>query len=322
VTRKSRSASAARVIPHALDDPLARVKGPMHGSSSTQDLLITLLGDYWFGQESYIPSAALVELLGAFGVSTQAARAALSRASRNGTLIGRRDSRNTAYRMSPRGVTLSLRTGRAIMRFSQQTPETTLPWDGTWTVVTYSLATERAEARRRIRRHLRSRGFAPLQDAVWVSPHRRREELSALLRAFDVASFTVFEDARFVSGGGTEPLALWPLDAIAAHYRTLIATFEKTVRRLRRRQPAPEAALVLRTQAMNAWRPVPGLDPNLPLELLPDGWPSWRARRLFAEIYDGLAEPAAAYVQEIVAQHSPEAAAAVRFDTVARPRGE
>jgi phenylacetic acid degradation operon negative regulatory protein len=71
---------------------------------------------------------------------------------------------------------------------------------------------------------------------------------------------------------------------------------------------------------MNAWRSMPGLDPALPLTLLPDDWPSWHARRLFAEIYDTLAEPAAAYVRQIVAKHSSEAAEAVLFDTVARPR--
>jgi phenylacetic acid degradation operon negative regulatory protein len=325
MTRKSRSSSPpieAAPATAELGDPLARAKGPAHGGSSTQDLLMTLLGDYWFGRETFIPSAALVELLAAFDVSEQAARAALSRASRNGSLLGRRESRHTAYRMPPRAVRLTMRTGRAIMRFAQQTPETTPRWDGTWSVLTYSLATERAEARRRIRRYLRSRGFAPLQDAVWVSPHKRRDEISAVLSAFDVTAFTIFEDAQFVAGHGVDPTELWPLDTIADRYRELIASFEKTVRRLRRGLRSSETALVLRTEAMTAWRQMPGMDPNLPLVLLPDAWPGWRARQLFAEIYDTLAEPAAAHVRAVVANHSSEAADAVRFDTVAAPRGD
>ena len=46
---------------------------------SPPSLLITLLGDYWWGQEEPLPSAALVDLLADFGVSDVAARAALSR---------------------------------------------------------------------------------------------------------------------------------------------------------------------------------------------------------------------------------------------------
>jgi phenylacetic acid degradation operon negative regulatory protein len=325
MTRKLKSpvrpAVAAPALAQALDDPLAPAKGPLHGGSSTQDLLVTLLGDYWFGQDCFIPSAALVELLSAFDVSTQAARAALSRALRAGVLVGQRDSRRTAYRMSDRGVRGSLRAGRAIMRFSQQRAATVRVWDGTWTLVTYSLATEQAEARRRIRRHLRSRGFAPLQDAVWVSPHRRRDEIASLLSAFDVASFAIFEDAQLVTGSVTDPAELWPLDAIATHYRALNAAFKRTITRMRRRQPAPKAALVLRTHTMNAWRTMPVTDPNLPPEMLPADWPGWEARQRFTEIYDGLAAPAARFVRQVVASHSAEAAAAVQFDTVTNPRG-
>lgn len=45
-------------------------------------LLVTLLGDYWSGRPEHLPSAALVALLGEFGISPAAARAALHRAGR------------------------------------------------------------------------------------------------------------------------------------------------------------------------------------------------------------------------------------------------
>ena len=52
--------------------------------SQPQHLLITLLGDYWFLRSEHIPSAALVELLGEFGISAVGSRAALSRLARRG----------------------------------------------------------------------------------------------------------------------------------------------------------------------------------------------------------------------------------------------
>ena len=45
-----------------------------------QHLLVTLLGDYWFGQREQLPSAGLVDLLAEFGISAAGARAALGRA--------------------------------------------------------------------------------------------------------------------------------------------------------------------------------------------------------------------------------------------------
>ncbi len=50
-------------------------------------LLLTLLGDYWWQRTEPLPSAAIVALLAEFGVSDSAARAALSRLTRNGLLV-------------------------------------------------------------------------------------------------------------------------------------------------------------------------------------------------------------------------------------------
>ena len=50
-------------------------------------LLLTLLGDYWWRRTEPLPSAALVALLAEFGVSDSAARAALSRLTRNQLLV-------------------------------------------------------------------------------------------------------------------------------------------------------------------------------------------------------------------------------------------
>ncbi len=62
-------------------------------------LLLTLLGDYWWQRTEPLPSAAIVALLAEFGVSDSAARAALSRLTRNGLLVTSKTGRRT---LSPR----------------------------------------------------------------------------------------------------------------------------------------------------------------------------------------------------------------------------
>lgn len=52
----------------------------------------------------------------------------------------------------------------------------------------------------------------------------------------------------------------------------------------------------------------PGLDPDLPAELLPGGWPRASARELFIACYDLLGPLAALRVRQIITRYSPELA--------------
>jgi phenylacetic acid degradation operon negative regulatory protein len=59
---------------------------------------------------------------------------------------------------------------------------------------------------------------------------------------------------------------------------------------------------------MDEWRTFPALDPDLPAELLPGGWPRADARELFIGCYDLLGPPAALRVRQIITRYSPELA--------------
>jgi phenylacetic acid degradation operon negative regulatory protein len=59
---------------------------------------------------------------------------------------------------------------------------------------------------------------------------------------------------------------------------------------------------------MDEWRAFPGLDPDLPAELLPSAWPRAQARELFIGCYDLLGPLAAQRVRQIIARYSPELA--------------
>ena len=72
--------------------------------TTPQHLLMTLLGHYWFGRAEHLPSAALVELLAEFDISTPSARAALNRLTKRGLLVSSKRGRNTYYGLTP-GVT-------------------------------------------------------------------------------------------------------------------------------------------------------------------------------------------------------------------------
>jgi phenylacetic acid degradation operon negative regulatory protein len=68
---------------------------------------------------------------------------------------------------------------------------------------------------------------------------------------------------------------------------------------------------------MDTYRHIPLLDPQLPTDLLPPGWPRARARELFVAIYDGLAEPAELHVLAVVGRAADRTSPAIRAHTVA-----
>ena len=282
--------------------------------------LLTLLDDYWFGRQVHIPSAALVELLGEFGIGEQAARAALSRVQRTGMLEGVKQGRRTAYRLSDGAAEAALVQGRRILRFSAETPSSALPWDGRWTIIAYSLAADRADDRRRIRRRLRALGLAPLQDALWLSPRPVADRVQRVLDSTEAVRLNIFEQAVLVGEAAPDVVDAWRLDELRRRYDEVLEQFAATIERLEAIEAEPDEAFVTRVETMDTWRPMRRLDPQLPAELLPQDWPGWEARRRFAEIHDRLGEPATARVKEIVARHSDDAADAVWFDTVADPR--
>src|ERR1700761_3117903 len=98
-------------------------------------LLLTLLGDYWWQRTEPLPSAAIVALLAEFGVSDSAARAALSRLTRNGLLVTSRNGRRTYVRLSARAAGILDDGARRIFSFGAPAS----PWDGMWSLVAFSI---------------------------------------------------------------------------------------------------------------------------------------------------------------------------------------
>jgi phenylacetic acid degradation operon negative regulatory protein len=111
---------------------------------------------------------------------------------------------------------------------------------------------------------------------------------------------------------GGHPIHAWDLGALHAEYERLLAAYEPVRQRWSSGQVGTAEALIARTALMDDWRTMPGLDPELPTELLPAPWPRARARALFIELYDGLAGLAEQRVVQVVAEYDGNLAALVR----------
>ena len=286
-------------------------------------LLLTLLGDYWWQRTESLPSAAIVGLLAEFGVSDSAARAALSRLTRNGLLVTSRSGRRTFVRLSRRAADVLDDGGRRIFSFGA----TPAPWDGMWSLVAFSIPEEHRSARDELRKELRWLGFAPLYDGLWVCPRDHAGDVMARLKDLGISTATAFRATALpavtavgVSGDGAAdgagsalvtadiPARAWDLSGLRDRYQE----FTEFAGLLRDQTVAGEIttadALVARTRVMNEWRAFPAMDPDLPYELLPPAWPRAAARDLFITCYDLLGPLAARRVRQIIARYSPELA--------------
>ncbi|MFB9238655.1 PaaX family transcriptional regulator C-terminal domain-containing protein [Plantactinospora siamensis] len=301
------------ILPDVIVDPVRLPRRQAGGSP--QGLAVTLLADYTLRTRAWLPSAAIVALLTESGVTGGAARTAISRLARRGVIGSSRRGRSTFYRLTePAAVALAV-GGRSVVRFAAQAES----WDGTWTLIAFSVPTEGDAERRALRAQLRWLGYAPLYDGLWVSPHGQPERAAAALTGISRGAMTVFR-ARGVPLAGVadrDPLDAWDVAAIGEHYRSFVDQWTPLLPRIGSGAVSGTEALRARTEVMETYRRFVALDPRLPMRLMPAGWLREHAREVFATVYDGLAGPALRHVLATVARFTAEPAPDISPHTVA-----
>jgi phenylacetic acid degradation operon negative regulatory protein len=268
---------------------------PLQDESAPQLLVWMFLG-YWFENIEFIPSAALVALLGALGVGEAAARAALSRLARRGSLEGTKLGRNTAYRLAAASVDDARAQGRRMLKFGSGPS----PWDRQWTCVVFSIPESDRRRRPALRQRLRELQLGPLFDGFWITPRAPLAAIDRSLTELGVTDAAVFRVSEVPRPAGVDLLSAWDLEALRADYQGLIDELEPVVNRVHEDAIPDREALVARVEACARWRALAATDPGLPAELLPDDWPQRRARELFVEAYNGLGPAAERRVRELV----------------------
>jgi phenylacetic acid degradation operon negative regulatory protein len=166
------------------------------------------------------------------------------------------------------------------------------------------------EEQRSVRHQLRTRlawaGLGSLGGGVWLTPHVEREaELLAVAGEAPAALTTSFVASL---GSLCRPqdvvAAAWDLDQVRSQYDAFIEDFSAI------RPSSGEACFRMQTLLVHAWRKFPFLDPDLPEELLPAGWPRRRAHELFVGRHSRWQGPAREWFEELEAGRLPRAAGA------------
>ncbi|MEU1590687.1 PaaX family transcriptional regulator C-terminal domain-containing protein [Micromonospora sp. NPDC005710] len=301
------------IYPDDGDQPLRLPR--RQAGSSPQGVTVTLLADYTLRTRVALPSAAIVALLAETGVTTAGARTAISRLARRGVLEGSRLGRRSSYRLSRAAAANLSAGGQWILASTSSTTR----WDGSWTIVAFSLPQDHGAQRRSLRAQLRWLGYAPLYDGLWVSP----QELTPLARAeldrLTLGAVTVFRarHAALASTVHRAPIEAWDIEAIGRSYDSFLRRWTPLLPAVVSGRVDGAAAVRTRTELMDTFRRFPVLDPQLPVELLPRDWLRRPARELFEAVYDGLAAPAERHVRSVVERYADAAQPGVEAHTTA-----
>jgi len=297
-------------------DDRASVRLPRQQASSTaQNLAVTLIADYTLPTRAWLPSASIVALLEEAGIGNSAARTAISRLFRSQILESSRDGRYSSYRLTT-AAAANLTTGGAwIARFATRAE----PWDGYWTLVSFSFPQDERGRRRALRGQLRWLGFAPLYDALWISPDAPNRIVEERLTSTTLGTMTMFRarQVELATPANRNPIDAWDVAAIARRYNTFIRHWKPVLPRIRAGHVSGAAAVQARTEIMDAYRQFPIVDPELPIELMPANWPRAKAREVFVAVYDGLAAQAQEHVRTLVTRFSDSPSHDIRAHSTA-----
>lgn len=278
-------------IPAATQALLRRFRSrrPLRGGS----VLVTIFGDAIAPRGGVVTLGSLIRLAHPFGLTERLVRTSVARLAQEGWLAGRRDGRQSEYRLTPNG---QQRFAEATRRIYGQSPAS---WDRQWTLAV--LPPAGGKRRETVREELRWLGFGQVSAGVFAHPSsslaQARQWLGSLGACNDVLllrswSEELAVDRRLVAAG-------WDLAELARRYRRFVDAFkpiQAAVALAAARPgalasvPAPgalgaEAAFVIRTLLIHDYRKIHLQDPLLPPPLLPDDWIGSTAYSLCSELY-------------------------------------
>jgi phenylacetic acid degradation operon negative regulatory protein len=256
-----------------------------------QSLMLTFLGTYILDRDLSVYSGSVIDVFARVGIGEHAARSTLSRMVNRGLLQRTKHGRKMYFGLTERSARILRDGAERIWRVGAVNRD----WDGTWTMVAFSLP----EAWQRQRHDLRSRlawaGFGPLLGGLWIAPGPvdvtaavAELGLEDHVKVFHATAAPALDAARMVR-------ETWDLAALADRYRGFAERW-----RLDEAAPPPHDPLRVKLLLFTEWLQLVRGDPRLPLDLLPADWPAGHAQEVFRGVNAIVDEPAAAMVADLL----------------------
>ncbi|WIX98865.1 PaaX family transcriptional regulator C-terminal domain-containing protein [Amycolatopsis mongoliensis] len=239
-------------------------------SPRPQALLLAFFGGHVLGRGIHVATASVLDVLDRAGVSEHATRSTLSRMARRGLLHRVRRGRHVYIGLTERSRAILHDGERRIWRDGVVNRQ----WDGTWTLLGFSMPESWQRQRHALRSRLLWAGFGSLQSGLWIAPGE--VDVPPLLDGLDADGHVKVFQGRALPP--TEVAAIiqeaWDVDRLAGRYRAFLSRWQDPLAQ------APDS-LARDLLLESDWLQTIRHDPRLPREHLPAGWPAEPAQELF-----------------------------------------
>lgn len=272
------------------------------GGHPPNAFILGLYGAFARGFDGWFAVSHVIRLLADLGVDGQAVRAAMSRLKRRGVLATERRDGLAGYGLTGLGLEILAEGDRRI--YADRGPAAL---EEGWAVVVFSVPESRRDQRHVLRTRLVWLGFGNLAPGVWIAPSRLRGDLETTLRRLELTDYVDVLEARYHGFQAVQTLVerAWDLAALAAQYERFLAGQRPVLRRWQDRPRTDRLgeadAFADYLRCLTEWRRLPFLDPGLPSEVLPPGWPGHAACAVFQSLRARIEEPAGAWVRAVTA---------------------
>ncbi|MCX4903043.1 PaaX family transcriptional regulator C-terminal domain-containing protein [Streptomyces sp. NBC_00878] len=277
-----------RTLSHVHDEaPQAAVDVPEGPQLRPQSLMFAFFGGHVLEEGPLcVYSGSVIDVLARAGVGEQAVRSTLTRMVNRGLLRRQREGRRMYFGLTPQATEI-LWNGRKRLR---DTGAVNDDWDGTWTLLGFSLPESCQRQRHDLRSRLTWSGFGPLYSGLWIAPGDLdvSELVSELGLTAHVKIFHATADEA--TDIGLMIRDTWDLDGVGARY----ADFDKRWTDGPSSGPSSGSGDPLGTQLRltSEWLRIIRTDPRLPARHLPAAWPARSAHDTFHRIAEQTEEPA------------------------------
>ncbi|MEU6138832.1 PaaX family transcriptional regulator C-terminal domain-containing protein [Streptomyces sp. NPDC047081] len=248
-----------------------------------QSLLLAFFGDHVLEEGPLgVYSGSVIDVLGRVGVGEQAVRSTLTRMVGRGLLRRQRQGRRMYFGLTPHATQILLGGRNRVWHTGVVNDD----WDGTWTLLGFSLP----EAWQRQRHDLRSRltwsGFGPLYSGLWIAPGD--VDISGIVAELGIAAHVKIFHAHADEATDIDVMIrdTWDLETIAARY----AAFDR--RWIAQVGAAGGDPLAIHLRLVAEWLGTIRTDPRLPARHLPPDWPARSAAETFRRIAEQTRAPA------------------------------
>lgn len=265
--------------------------------SRPRSLLLTVYGAFIRGLGGWVAVRDLVALFGDLGVEPGTLRAALSRLKAAGTVVSEKRGTVPGYRLSADAESL-VTEGEQRMR--GQLGRARIE-DG-WVLAVFSIPEDQRGSRALLTNRLAWLGYGHMSAGVRIAPASQLVDTKITLERMGLTGYVHLLRADYDAFQDLTGLVRtwWDLDAIASGYAVFMdAALPVLTKWAASSEIDPRCAFVDYMRVRTIWRRLPYLDPGLPDELYPPGWPRQHASDVFTTLDDMLRAPALRHVKVV-----------------------